>query len=165
MIRRYEQALRLHVLPMLGHMRLDRVERTHVRALIRGWAAAGQLPSTIRNNLDPLRVIFREAIEDGDLSIDPVAKLVLPQGRGRRERVADRAEAQTLIEALPEAERALWACAFYGGLRRGELRALRCVDVDFDAGAIHVEHGWDDKEGEQAPRAKPANATCLSQDC
>jgi integrase len=36
-------------------------------------------------------------------------------------------------------------------LRRGELRALRAVDVNETC--IHVEHGWDDKEGQQAPKS------------
>ncbi len=43
----------------------------------------------------------------------------------------------------------MWACAFYAGLRRGELRALRWEHVDFDAGLIRVERGWDDVEGDQ----------------
>lgn len=148
-IRRYELALRLHVQPVLGRRRLADVDRARVRSLIREWTRAGQDPSSIRNNLDPLRVIFREAIEDGQITVDPMAKLTLPQGRGRRERVADRAEAQILIDALPEGQQALWACAFYGGLRRGELRALRWSDVDFEAGVIRVERGWDDQEGAQ----------------
>jgi integrase len=49
-----------------------------------------------------------------------------------------------LIAALPVGERALWATAFYAGLRRGELRALRWSDVDLEAGVIHVCRGWDD---------------------
>jgi len=40
------------------------------------------------------------------------------------------------------------ACAFYAGLRRGELRGLRFEDVDEAAGVIHVRRGWDDVEGE-----------------
>jgi integrase len=140
-IRRYELALRRHIEPVLGRCRLTDVDRARVRALIREWTKAGHDPSSIRNNLDPLRVIFREAIEDGQVTVDPMAKLTLPQGRGRRERVADRVEAQTLIDTLPATEQAMWACAFYGGLRRGELRALRWSDVDFDAGAIRVERG------------------------
>jgi integrase len=151
--RRYELALRVHVLPTLGHMRLSSVTRSDVKGLVRGWIRAGMAPSSIRNNLDPLRVIFREAIEDGQVMIDPLSRMQLPHGGGRRERVADRAEAQALIDALPESERALWACAFYGGLRRGELRALRWSDIDFDTEVIHVKRGWDDKDGEQATKS------------
>ena len=43
---------------------------------------------------------------------------------------------------------------FYAGLRRGELRALRVRDVDLEAGTIRVERGWDDKEGEIAPKSQ-----------
>jgi integrase len=43
----------------------------------------------------------------------------------------------------------LWACLFYGRLRRGEARAFRWEHVDFDAGVIRVRRGWDDVEGDQ----------------
>ncbi len=149
-IRRYELALVKHLRPTLGKLKLSQIDRRRVKQLVADWKRAGMTePSSIRNNLDPLRVIVREAIEDSTIAIDPLAGLRLPQGRGRRERVADRAEAQQLIDALDANDRALWACAFYGTLRRGELRALRWGDVDFDAGVIHVSRGWDDAEGEQ----------------
>src|SRR5215211_956101 len=57
--------------------------------------------------------------------------------------------ASELLDALPDSERALWATAFYAGLRVGEIRALRWSAVDFDAGVIRVQAGWDDAEGEQ----------------
>jgi integrase len=147
-VRRYELAIDKHLRPELGKLKLNAIDHVRVKRLIADWERSGMRePSTIRNNLDPLRVIVREAVADGVLSIDPLAKQRLPQGGGRRERVADRTEAQALIDALPANERALWACAFYGTLRRGELRALRWSDVDFEAGAIHVRRGWDDREG------------------
>ena len=37
-----------------------------------------------------------------------------------------------MIEALPEADRALWALAMWAGLRRGELAALRRDDVNWN---------------------------------
>jgi integrase len=47
----------------------------------------------------------------------------------------------------------LWATAFYAGLRRGELRALRWTDVDLAAGVIRVEQSWDVKEGVIEPKS------------
>jgi integrase len=44
--------------------------------------------------------------------------------------------------------------AVYAGLRRGELQALRRDDVDLASGVIRVERGWDDCEGEVAPKSK-----------
>ncbi len=153
-IRRYELALTKHLRPTLGKLKLSQIDRRRVKQLVADWQRSGMTePSSIRNNLDPLRVIVREAIEDSTITVDPLAGLRLPQGGGRRERVADRAEAQTLIDALDSNDRALWACAFYGTLRRGELRALRWSDVDFDAGLIQVSRGWDDAEGEQTTKS------------
>jgi integrase len=83
-------------------------------------------------------------VRDDEIAVDPTDGLELPAVRGRRERIAGPAEAARLISALPESERALWATAFYAGLRRGELRALRWSDVDFEGGVIHVRRGWDD---------------------
>ncbi|MGZ4357513.1 MAG: tyrosine-type recombinase/integrase, partial [Gaiellaceae bacterium] len=36
----------------------------------------------------------------------------------------------------------------------GELRALRCDDIDTGAPIIHVRHGWDDVEGQIAPKSR-----------
>ena len=48
----------------------------------------------------------------------------------------------------------IWATAFYGGLRRGELRALRAEAIDLETNEINVVAGWDDKEGEQATKGR-----------
>jgi integrase len=88
----------------------------------------------------------------GFIGVNPTEDLELPSGDSARDRAASPAEAQALIDALPEGDRALWAAAFYSGLRRGELRALRAVDINETC--IHVEHGWDDKEGRQDPKSK-----------
>jgi len=37
----------------------------------------------------------------------------------------------------------------YGGLRRGELMALRIEDLNLGAGKIHVRRGWDAAEGKE----------------
>ena len=57
-------------------------------------------------------------------------------------------EAERLLAALREPDRAVWATAIYAGLRGGELRALRWEDVDLASGILRVSHGWDDKEGQ-----------------
>ena len=62
-------------------------------------------------------------------------------------------EARELIETAPVQDRALWATAFYAGLRRGELRALRWIDVDLAGRVIRVERSWDVKEGVIDPKS------------
>ncbi|HEY5342729.1 MAG TPA: site-specific integrase, partial [Solirubrobacteraceae bacterium] len=112
--------------------------------------AEGLSASTIHNTLDPLRVIYRRAIQrEEGVTVDPTERLELRRPDGRRDRIATPDEAAALIAALPDSERALWACAFYAGLRRGELQALRWGDVDLAGRVIRVERGWDAIEGAQ----------------
>lgn len=138
-VREYERSLRLHVLPTLGGAKLAKIQRRDVQRVADELLASGADPSTIRNALKPLQVIYRRAIEDGDLALNPCERLRLPAARGRRERIAAPDEAAALIAALRAEDRALWGCAFYAGLRRGELRALIWNDVDLADGLIRVE--------------------------
>jgi integrase len=142
-VRSYDSALQLPILDEIGAMRLSALDRRTVQGLVEKWRGDGLTPSTVQNTLNPLQVLARRAVRDGELAIDPTDGLELPAIRGRRDRIASPAEAASLIEALPKGERALWACAFYAGLRRGELRALRWGDIDFEAGVIHMRRSWD----------------------
>jgi integrase len=142
-IRSYATSLRLRVEPAIGHRRISTLVRADVQALVDRWRKDGLSASTVQNQLNPLQVIVRRAIEDGEVTVDPTKRLRLPAIRGKRDRVADPAEAARLIEILPSFERAVWATAMYAGLRHGELRALRWSDVDFEAGEIYVERSWD----------------------
>jgi integrase len=87
------------------------------------------------------------------VSVNPTRDLDLPASRGRRERIAPAAEATALLDALETGEGALWATAFYAGLRRGELRALRWSDVDLGRSEIRVERSWDEYEGALDPKS------------
>ena len=82
-IRSYEAALRDHVVPRLGRTRLGDVQRRDVQRIADELLADGRDPSTIRNVLMPLRVIFRRAVEDGDVAVNPCTHLRLPAVRGR----------------------------------------------------------------------------------
>jgi integrase len=139
----YQQTMSARVLDALGGARLDKLERLDWQDFADRLLAEGCDPSTIRNALMPVRAIYRRALERGELAVNPTAGLRLPAVRGRRDRIASPAEAAQLLAALPEADRPLWACAMYAGLRRGELLALRLEDVDLGAGKIRVERAFD----------------------
>src|SRR5699024_3060694 len=99
------------------------VRRAHVQGLVDRLNATVE-PSTVRNVLMPLRVIFRRALEDDLVTASPCANLRVRAVRGKRDRIASPDEAAALLEALPADLRPLYATAFYAGLRRGELRGL-----------------------------------------
>ena len=150
-LRNYELALRLRVLDELGDRKLADIDLADLLDLKERLNGEGCSDSTIRNTFVPLQAIYRRARRMGYVSINPTLDLGLPTA-GRRERAATPAQAAELLAALPEFERALWGTAFYAGLRRGELRGLRVRDVDFGAGTICVERGWDDKRPKRSSR-------------
>jgi integrase len=155
-IRGYETSLRLRVLPELGNRKFSEIRRRDVQYLADQLLGQGLDPSTIRNTLMPLRAIYRRALARGDVAVNPTRGLELPAVRGKRDRIVSPDEAEALLAALPERDRALWATALYGGLRRGELQALRWDDVDLANGVIRVERAWDVQEGPIEPKSRAA---------
>jgi len=98
-----------------------------------------------------------EAVRMG--GVEPTTGLELPAVRGRRDRIVSPEQAARLLEALPERDQAMWATALYGGLRRGELQALRWEDVDLAKGVIKVERAWDVRAGQIEPKSRAGRRT------
>jgi integrase len=105
----------------------------------------------IRNTFVPLQAVFRRAVRNGAVALNPAVDLELPTPESRK-RAATPAQAAGQLAALGDLA-PLWAAAFYSGLRRGELQALRVRNVDLDARLISVERSWDPVEGEIAPKS------------
>jgi integrase len=149
-IRAIEAGLRLRVLPEFGSRRLADIERTDLQDFVDGLLADGLDPSTISVTMLGVRAIYKRATArpDSGIVVNPTTGLEMPVTRGGRDRIASPDECAKLLAALPQGDRALWATAMYGGLRRGELQALRIEDVDLGTGVIHVRRGWDMIEGE-----------------
>ncbi len=152
-VRAYEAGLRLRVSPQLGSERLSDLTRVDLQVFVNGLLADGLNPSTIVVTLLPLRAIYKQAMEVGDVAINPTTGLKMPAVRGGRDRIAAPEECAGLLAALAGADRPLWATAMYAGLRRGELAALRVEDVDLAGGLIHVRRGWDYVVGEIATKS------------
>lgn len=158
-LRGYRRSLEQRVLPTFGPYQLSELRRGDVQAWLDRMLGEGLAPATIRNALNPLQAIYRHALRRDLVAANPTRELDLPTAKGRRDRIATATEAASLIDALPVAERACWATAFYAGLRRGELRALRWGDVDLGRSEIRVERSWDEREGEIDPKSQTSART------
>jgi hypothetical protein len=69
-VRGYRASLDLYVREALGAMLLGDVQRRHLQRLADRLATEGASPSTIRNALMPVRVIYRRAIRDGLVTVN-----------------------------------------------------------------------------------------------
>lgn len=164
-IRKYEQTLARYVLKDLGAHKLS--DLTHLSLLehaerLRASRNPPLAPNTVRRAFDPLRVILRRAHARGLIAQNPALGLELPTGEVKpRDRAAAPALVLELVARFEDSrDRALWATAFYAGLRLGELRALRWRHVDLAAQRIHVEQSMDDK-GELGPPKTKAGVRTL----
>ena len=136
---RYEQLLRLHVVPEIGKVRLVRLSPQHLQRLYAGRLDAGLSPGSVVQLHAVLRRALGQAARWG-LVARNVASLVTPPRRSRKEMATLSPEqARTLLEAAAgDRLEALYVLAINTGMRQGELLALRWTEVDLNAGALHV---------------------------
>jgi len=146
-VRAYDQALRLRVYPTLADVAFYRVRRVHVQDLVDQLVAAGVAPAIINTTVGALGAIYARAVHRDELEISPTVGVKVPAARNGRERFATPGEAVKLLAGVPGRDRAVWATAMYGGLRRGEIMALRWTDIDLKARTIEVARSWDLSEG------------------
>jgi integrase len=149
-IRSYEQALRGSrdgdggLLGEFASIRLSELTVDDVQAYADRLLAAGAQPSTVHNQVMPVRAICRWRRRE--VAVNPTVGLSLPAIRLARVRIVTPVEAELLLAALAPRDRVLWATALYAGLRRGELMGLRWCDLDLARGVLEVAQAWDPKE-------------------
>lgn len=133
----YRSLLDRHLIPAFGHLSIGRLTPSHVRT----WHAelVAKQPGVTPAAYRLLRAIFNTAVHDELLVRSPCR---LP--RAGTDRAVERpmltiAEVQTLTAAMPDRLAVAVTLAAWGGLRRGEVLALRRRDVDPLRSAIRVE--------------------------
>ncbi len=139
----YRDLLDRFLLPTFAPMRLDRIGPE----LVRNWHSkmvaadrrAGRGPSTTAKAYRLLRAIFATAVRDGMLGRNPCQIDGAGLERPAERPLVEPAQVFALAEAIEPRLRALVLLAAFGGLRRGELLALRRGDIDLDAGTVRVE--------------------------
>lgn len=78
----YEREIRLRILPSLGEMRLEDIDRRAVQAMVDGCATE----PVARKALGTLKTILNEAVSDGYMTANPaLLKYALPKGGARRD--------------------------------------------------------------------------------
>ena len=151
----YRTAIK-HLLPVIGSLRLDRLEPEHIEAVYRRMIEAGAKPATAHQVHRTLRTALGEAERRGHIGRNP-AQLVSPP-RIQQELVEPFTldEVQKLLAAARKRRNgARWAIALALGLRQGEALALRWDDVDLEAKSLRV----------RATRLRPVYAHGCNGEC
>lgn len=136
----HEGYCRAWIIPVLGHVRLDRVNVADVNRLMLDMAKAGKADSTRRNCYTTLRKSLDDAVVNGLLATNPAHKVKQPRTKRREARFLTTDEVARLLVCAEGVRYASVVRFILGtGLRRGEALALRWDDVDLDRGLARIK--------------------------
>jgi integrase len=149
----YRRHLELHIVPLIGAVKLSQLTAPAVRAFADALRKGGTSPAMVRKLRVSLSAILTDALERG-LVAQNIIKGMRKQRRGQE---ADRHkgklkvgidipspdEVRAIIAHLEGRWRPLLLTAIFTGLRASELRGLRWDDVDLKRGEIHVRQRAD----------------------
>jgi integrase len=146
-LRRYEEVVRNHLVPVLGKVRLDKLAPLDVERLLAARRATVS-PATLVKIHAVLRVALADA-ERRDLVPRNVARAVKAPTLAERERRALTIEEGRALLKLAEGDRfeAVFVLGLVMGLRRGEVLGLRWDDIDFGARVLHVRRALQRVDG------------------
>jgi integrase len=142
----YEDIVRLHISPVLGHRRLDQVTAPHVQALVtnklnhgRTDGKGGLSGQSVIHIFRLVNEIFASAVALGLLPANPCRAIKVPVVKRTEARALSTDEVAILIAAVKDTRFYSPVIIALGtALRRGELLALTWNATDLDKGAIQV---------------------------
>jgi integrase len=131
-----EAILRLHLVPAFGRLKVDAIGVKEIESYKAKKLEEKLAPKTVNNHLTVLRRTLAVAVEWGELGVVPQVKwLKAPEPEFD---FLDFEEAERLVAAADPDWRPMIVVGLKGGLRQGELLALRWEDVDLVAGRLMV---------------------------
>jgi integrase len=148
-VRDYRHAFRQWINPELGHIPVATLRRSQVQRWV-DWAAMQRGGGTTRNVFHALAALYTYLLPRYDELNNPTDGVKIPRPSKARERYARPEEMEALLAPLPHHLALPYALAFYAGLRRGEIRALRAMDVEGQW--IHVRRSLDPVAGFGLPK-------------
>jgi len=143
-LRGYRQAFEDWILPELGDVQIKALKRSQVQRFVDSLSTR-RAPGTVRNTWAALAALYLYLLPRHDDLANPTQGVALPRPGAPRERYAEPGEMAQLLAALPHELALPYALAFYAGLRRGEIQALRWMDVEDEW--ITVRRSLDPREG------------------
>lgn len=156
----YESKLRVHVLPVLGHQRLNNIRPDLLSAFYRRLLEDGVSPATIDGVHRVLRGMFSHAVKWKYLADNPAVAAETPKVIKREFPTWTEDELATFI---PVALAHRWGTGYLlsaaTGMRRGEVCGLQWVNVDLDRGLIHVRSTRLEVKGRVVDKPTPKSST------
>ena len=146
----YESRIRLHIIPEIGSIPLNKLTQNDLQQFYGRLKKSGRKRFTdkfgeglsdrmVRMCHATCRSALEKAVQDGLIRVNPAIGCKLPPKKAKEMQVLDREELQKfLIQAQADGYYELFLLDICTGLRRGELIALQWEDLNFETGVLTV---------------------------
>ena len=142
----YKYQLNKHILPDIGHYKINSLKKLHVQDLANKLCEEYNLSSkTIKNDIKLISAILEKGIEWELLQSNVAHKVAIPNNKNKpkkEQEIYNNEEIKLLFNALDNTEnpfKTMVYVSFYTGARRGEVLALRWKDIDFQNNIIRIQ--------------------------
>lgn len=140
----YETQLRVHIVPLLGAIRLRDLQAHHIQQFINTLSKGGKKVSpvsakTVKDNFGTLHRALQQAVMVGYLKSNPADGCTLPRSKKPEIKPLNDADIRRFLAAIHghKNERA-FIVDLFTGLRKSELIGLTWDCIDFEAGTVRV---------------------------
>ena len=146
----YESRIRLHIIPEIGDIPLNKLTQNDLQQFYGRLKKSGRKRFTdkygeglsdrmVRMCHATCRSALEKAVQDGLIRVNPAIGCKLPPKKAKEMQVLDREELQKfLIQAQADGYYELFLLDLCTGLRPGELIALQWEDLNFETGVLTV---------------------------
>lgn len=156
----YESRIRLHIIPEIGDIPLNKLTQNDLQQFYGRLKKSGRKrfadkygeglsDRMVRMCHATCRSALEKAVQDGLIRVNPAIGCKLPPKKAREMQVLTREELQRfLIQAKFEGYYEVFLLDLATGLRRGELMALQWDDLNFKTGVLNVNKQVYDVRGQ-----------------
>lgn len=134
----YASLLKTKIVPRFGTVPLSSMKPILVGEWVADLHRAGLSPSRVRQSYRLLSQIMDAAVENDLIAVSPCRGVRLPSMPQTEPHILSEQEADLIIAAITAPHDVLVALLAYGGLRIGEVFALRRRSIDLAAGAVII---------------------------
>lgn len=137
--KRYEEYVRLHVIPVLGKIRISRLTPQHIQELYALKLSEGLSPTTVNHLHAVLYRALGQALRWGLIARNVTDAVDPPRKSHTEMQTLNPEQAKQLLDsARDDRLEALYVLALTTGMRQGEMLALHWRDVDLNELVLQV---------------------------
>jgi site-specific recombinase XerD len=143
--RHYSILLKKYALPVIGGEKIKSIKKQDIRKMFDTLQSEGVSPSTIAHLKTALGYLFRQAVDNEVIPINPTHRIKTPVSRPDPTYTLEAKDFSKVLKNLPTEGSRLFARFLVGsGLRFGEATELRVKDFNFQSKEVYVRRSVSD---------------------